>query len=186
MERAMLIGSRGLGFDMRSRVQDMNLEILTSKPLPDFPREYSPHIEPEYGAWNARKHVCEEERVISLPGGILVFDVRVSQPGGYLWQADHRFDPYYTGSVLILHEGMQPPDSGQWRPLNTLEGVCGLAQNLWVGSLRYYSVNCTKRSCQAYRRGSTIVVECHGSSRGHHAAYTTASPAPPYTRMVRV
>ena len=186
MERATLVGSRGLGFEMRTRVLDMGLQILTPDPLPSFPEGYAPPMKPEYGSWEVQKHVCENEMLISIPGGILVFDVNVKQAGGDWWRPDRRFSPYYTGPVIVLHEGMSFPDNRQWRPLNTLEAVCGLAQNLWVGSLRYYSVNCTDGSCQAYRSASMIVVECRGSRRGHHAAYTTTPIVSPHMWMKRV
>ena len=169
-ERALRIGARGYGHDCLERMSGFSVKVLRSLPFPDFPSGFNPHIKLDLGGLGDQPHVCEAEPQILLPSGFLVFDIVVKAKGGCEFAAKTRFNPYFSGPILVMHEGMTP-DMTVWRFLNGAEAVCGLAQNPWLGSLRFYSQYANAGSAQAYfLRGKIVVLE-RGSSPGHHMAY---------------
>ncbi len=174
--RAMRIGAQGLGRDLLARLQGFRMHVFTDGPFPDFLWGFNPPLDLDRGGLGDAPHICESEPEILLPGGFLVFDVRVEARGGCRFSAAQSFRPFYTGPILVLHEGMMP-DMEVWRPLTGVEAVCGLAQNPWLGSLRFWTDRC-RQGAQAYAYCGKIVVDRYESAPGHHMAYAMRQHTP--------
>lgn len=179
MMRSMLIDPDGVGTTCRNRVQRSRLRILTTDPIPWFPNGFDPQILADRG-FRREPHRCEDEPVIALPT-VLVFDVEFyDRYSCRRRQNSTRFQPYWTGPVLMIHNNVDPPDQRNWREATPFEGLCAVAEYPEVGSVRV-GQGWHQSTGQAYHEGEQAVMNCNGSEARHHRMYISreTSPEPP-------
>ena len=168
--RHLQIGAQGVGYDLLKRVEAYSY-VFTKGPFPDFLHGDQSCLLRHFGGLGDSPHDCAGEPIIRLPGGVLVFDVRVYGACSAKYAAEHAFDPFYSGELLALH-GNSKPDPTIWVPANSLVAICALAVYPWAGSFRFASKITPSGSAQAYINGSGwIVVSEGGSSDGHHSLW---------------
>lgn len=180
----LCIGSEAVGSFLRGLVWPRGLEIVTPDPLPSFPTGLDPPLALDCGGLRVQPAtgLLDHEAVLPL---VLVVDCKVRTADGNFYQTTTSVHPYYITPVLVLPD--EVPDLSQWRRLNSIEAVCCLAQNPWLGHLRYWSKNCSGGICVAYFSGSRILVTCSEyGERNRNAAYTRWTQGSPPTVMKRI
>lgn len=184
MQTTFSIGARALCIEMheRMRIARVNVPWSPTDEAPWLPNGSSPSLVFD-SAQPKQAHVCQRERIVHLPF-VLVFPFsRVwERYFGKYWSIS-AFRPYWV-PMLVVHEGVNPPDGGIWRPATVSEVVSGVAQYPAIGSLRCYDRGWPQPSCQTYHfadRDHAVILDCQHSPPAHHAAYVSvaASPTPP-------
>jgi hypothetical protein len=184
VHRPLLLGAQAIGFELRERLDEAHVIALTRAPFPDFPRGWKPEVALDYGTPLKGIHECGRDQEELIPG-VLVFDCKYEQAscGGW-WMPSERFYPYWLHPVLIMHDG-KLPDGTKWRKLTSCEAVSCLAQNRWLGAIRYASKHCSSYCCEACVHRGQVYVSCGESRKGHHAAYVPIDRPQPTIEMVR-
>lgn len=182
--RKLRIGAAGFGYDLLCRTKSYGVEVLSEGPFPDYPFGVSAPVKFDFGGMGDIPHICEHEPWIVIPA-LVVFDVVVRATGGCRFCSSTRFKPYWLGPVTLRHWHVPPPDLAVWRRLVSPEALSLLAENPWLGSVRFFTTRGdVNNTAQAYVQEQSIVVETYGSASGHHAAYTRWDTNAPRLEMV--
>lgn len=169
MTRNVRVGSRGLAHDMYVRMHGFGIQSRSTH-CPNFPRGFDETILSDHGGLGDEPHICEEERIVTIPT-VLVADVVVRAHCGDRFALDQdRFDAFFSAPVQIYHDGMYP-DENVWEPVESIYAVSCLGQNPWLGSVRFRSPHTRSGYAQAYIRDGQVIVSESGSSIGHHLMY---------------
>lgn len=153
-----------------NKLTTMGLQVRDIGIISSPPHDLSLEVQPVVA------HHCFGQWEEFFPNGVPVLqEVLVQQESDYgpWWKATLPHRPYWTGPILLLHQGTKP-DSRYWRLLHFLEAASLLATTPGLGAVRYASPKGTDGYAEFFIRNSgKAYVWCGTTPKGHHAAYTT-------------
>lgn len=152
------------------RLTTMGLRVRSRGIIPAPPPNLSLEMQPPVA------HCCFGNWEEFFPNGVPVLQEIYVQQGddrGAWWKTSLPGSPYWTGPILVLHQGTTP-DLHQWRLLHFLEAASLLATAPGLGAVRYASPNGRDGRAELFlRENGKAYVLCGSTPKGHHAAYTT-------------